>query len=71
MVLPKVLTHLSTVELHKILRLLKLVYGFKNYISCMYFVQTNVLHVCVGFGLLAHLTRDLSKAEKKINVVIS
>ena len=29
-----------------------------------------VLYICVKFCLLALLTRDLSQAEKKINVVI-
>ena len=30
-----------------------------------------VLYICVGFWLLAHLTRDLSQAEKKITVLTS
>jgi hypothetical protein len=30
-----------------------------------------VLYICVGFWLLAHLTHDLSHAEKKVNVVTS
>ena len=32
---------------------------------------SQVLYICVGFGLLAHLTRDLSQAEKKIVVILS
>ena len=33
--------------------------------------DTKVLYICVSFCLLAHLTRDLSQAEKKINFVTS
>ena len=29
---------------------------------------TKVLYICVGFGPLAHLTRDLSQAQKKMNI---
>ena len=32
---------------------------------------SQVLCICVGFGLLANLTRDLSQAEKKIVVILS
>ena len=35
------------------------------------FMLTWVLYICVGFWLLAHLTRDLSQAEKKITVLTS
>ena len=32
---------------------------------------SKVLYFCIGFRELSHLTRDLSQAEKKINVVTS
>ena len=34
-------------------------------------LKRRVLYICVSFWLLAHLTRDLSQAEKKITVVTS
>jgi hypothetical protein len=33
--------------------------------------MTMVLYICVGFWLLAHSTRDLSQAEKKIEETIN
>ena len=32
---------------------------------------SQVLYICVDFWLLSHLTRDLSQAEMKMNVVSS
>ena len=37
------------------------VWGFEE---TLYY--TKILYICVGFWLLAHLTRDLSQAEKLI-----
>ena len=34
-------------------------------------IHTKVLYFCVGFRELSHLTRDISQAEKKVNVVTS
>jgi hypothetical protein len=35
------------------------------------YMLIKILYICVGFWLLAHLTRDLSQAEKKITVLTS